>query len=199
MFKIVIYILILFIASNTYSQTHDSIKYVKVHFMYGSRPLKKFKSTEKHWFGGIKGGHVSMEIDSQVIGFVPSGRVHIFRHRNKKNSAFSVEGIQSWEADTASIKYTSVLIPLAPISYQKIKSIFLNYTDTTPYDYAFFGMRCAAATCEILSQIGITPKGNIYTNFYPQLFRRRLIKLANLKKWKIVKHGGRSTRKWERE
>ena len=196
MSKLSLYIILLL---STLTKAADSTQYIKVHFMYGSKPLKKYKSTERHWFGGIKGGHVSIEIDSQVIGFVPSGRVHIFSHRYNRNSAFSVEGIESWKADTISIKYTSVLIPLNIVQYEKLKTILYKYADSTPYDYAFFGMRCAAASCEVLSQIGIYRKDNIYNNFYPQLFRRRLIKLANAKKWKVVRHDGRSSRKWEGE
>ncbi len=49
--------------------------FLKVHFLYGSRPLKKNTRTlKKKWFGGILGGHVGIEGDSnRIINFLPSG------------------------------------------------------------------------------------------------------------------------------
>lgn len=199
MLKLSLYILLFFIVSNTVGQSTDSVVNIKVHFMYGSKPRWKDRRSEYHWFGGIKGGHVSIEIDNKVIGFVPAGRLHIFSHKHKRHSGFRIERLSSWQGDTPTIKYTSVIIPLSLQKYQQLQNILQNYTDSTPYDYAFFGMRCAAATCEILSQLNILAKGNIYTNFYPQLFRRRLIKLAQRNHWDIIRHAGRPSRKWERE
>ncbi|MDJ1468511.1 hypothetical protein QNI19_10730 [Cytophagaceae bacterium DM2B3-1] len=61
----------------------DTIKFIKVHFLYGSKPKKEFKFLEKKWFGGMHGGHVSIETDSVVTGFGPKGKFHVFGNRKK--------------------------------------------------------------------------------------------------------------------
>lgn len=70
--KIVIFFC--FISVLSYSQ--DSA-YLKVHFLYGSKPLKKYKATEQKWFGGILGGHVGIEgDDDKIVNFLPKGKFH---------------------------------------------------------------------------------------------------------------------------
>ncbi|MEI9955698.1 MAG: hypothetical protein WDM90_05170 [Ferruginibacter sp.] len=55
----------------------------------------------------------------------------------------------------------------------------------SPYDYAVFGMRCAAATYDMLEKTGVVKKrsrmGKWVTFFYPQLLRRRLFKTCTRK------------------
>ncbi len=59
--------------------------FLKVHFLYGSRPLKEYQDTEKKWFGGILGGHVGIEGDSnRIINFLPSGSFHVFKKESNR-------------------------------------------------------------------------------------------------------------------
>jgi hypothetical protein len=103
--------------------------------------------------------------------------------------------------DTASYKYTTFEIPITNEQYNKLNLIINNYLVKTPYDYAFFGMRCTAAAYDVLSQIGIfktkTRIRNICSNFYPRLLRRKMFRLAHQKQFKIESHPGRKTRVWE--
>jgi hypothetical protein len=179
-----------------------SEKVIKIHFLYGSRPAKGYKNRETKWFGGLKGGHVSIEVDAEVIGFVPVEGVHIFP-KQKKNSRFVVESLPEWQRDTATLKYTTISIPVTDQQYEQIKQIHQAYCQQPPYDYAFFGMRCAAATNEILSQLGITKSktkcGFVVSTFYPQLLRRRLLWQAEISNWPVHRQAGRVSRKWEKE
>lgn len=158
---------------------------------------------ETKWFGGLKGGHVSIEVDADVIGFVPVEGVHIFPRKRKKNSRFLVEPLPEWQQDTATLKYTTVIIPVTDQQYEQIKQIHQAYCQQPPYDYAFFGMRCAAATNEILSRLDITKSktkgGFVVSTFYPQLLRRRLLRQAEKNNWSVHRQAGRNSRKWEKE
>jgi hypothetical protein len=64
-------------------------------------------------------------------------------------------------------------------------------------------MRCAAATYDILEETGIVKRrnrvGKWVSFFYPQLLRRRLLKIANANNYAVVKIKGRSGRSWEKE
>jgi hypothetical protein len=65
--------------------------YLKVHFLYGSKPLKKFRDTEQKWFGGILGGHVGIEGDSdRIVNFLPSGKFHWFAKKNELHSTYAI-------------------------------------------------------------------------------------------------------------
>jgi DNA-binding transcriptional regulator YhcF (GntR family) len=64
-------------------------------------------------------------------------------------------------------------------------------------------MRCAAAAYDILEETGIVKKrnrlGKWVTIFYPQLLRRRLLKIAGANNFAVIKTKGRSSRSWEKE
>jgi hypothetical protein len=47
-------------------QAQDSV-YLKVHFLYGSKPKKRYQDSEPKWFGGILGGHVGIEGDTNEV------------------------------------------------------------------------------------------------------------------------------------
>lgn len=72
---------------------NDSLKIIKVHFLYGSKPKKEFRFLEEKWFGGMHGGHVSIETDHEVTGFGPQGKFHIFGNKKKFHSHFSSQKI----------------------------------------------------------------------------------------------------------
>ena len=177
---------------------------IKVYFKYGSKPARHFKKTEEKYFGGIHGGHVSIGVDTAVIGFSFYYGYHIFPNNKKLNGVYNFEGIHKFRKDTVGFKYTTFQISLTDTQYYKLNTIFNNYLFLrTPYDYALFGMRCAAAAYDVLSQIGIFKVRsrccNIISNFYPKLLRKKMFKLAKKNNYTILKHAGRTSRKWERD
>lgn len=189
------------------AQAQDSTL-IKVHFLYGSKPKKEFKITEGKWFGGLHGGHVGIEIDTnKIIDFVPSGKFHyIEKHNNRHSSFVEHDTISFWEifgGQSNSMKKMTVIIPITANQKNKLDSVTKAYLNQTPYDYAFIGMRCAAASYDILSQIGITKKFNrkktYRKNFFPKRTRKKLVKLAKRNNWEIIQQEGSSKRKWERK
>lgn len=176
---------------------------VTIHFLYGSTPARGYEHIEKKRFGGKKGGHVTIEAGDSIIGFQPKGTCHLIAKNNLRNGYFRADDKAKWVADTVGNKYTSIIIPVSDAQYAVLKNTMNDYIEESPYDYAFLGMRCAAATWDVLEEAGILEKkgrtSKWTSNFYPQLFRRQMLKLAKEKNYTVVKHEGRSTRKWEME
>jgi hypothetical protein len=200
--RLLIYFFLL-LSGATFSQ--DST-YLKVHFLYGSRPLKQYKDTEPKWFGGILGGHVGIEADSnRIVNFVPHGSFHLYDKKNNRHSKYAVHssdgfyGILGGHPD--SVKKAIVVIPVTGQQKQKFDSIAAAYLKETPYDYALLGMRCGAAAYDILAQVDVLPAmsyGKTYKKiFYPQKLRKRLFRKAETSGWTIVREEGSSRRKWE--
>ena len=201
------YIQIIFIFSilcgiNPLFSQSDSL-ILKVHFLYGSKPAKHYKKTESKYFGGLHGGHVTIELENIDYGFSPSGKVHIFAHKKNYHGAFGFYDTQGKEPYTNEEKYAIVKIPISKNDAIKVKEIFEKYLELTPYDYAFFGMRCAAAANDVLSQIGLQKKrgkfGYVIRTFYPKKLRKRLFKLAKEKKYTVFINEGKPSRKWEKD
>lgn len=188
----------------TFGQT-DSSHTIKVHFLYGSKPLKKYKNkTEMNYFGGIHGGHVTIEVDSVDYGFSPTGRVHMISHNRNCHSQFSGKHTHNQPPYPKGYKLVSFTIPVSEAQYHQLNKIHNDYLSKPPYDYAFFGMRCSAATEEILGQIGVLKKQKrnskiVRKNFYPKKLRIRMFKLAKERNYKVVQQEGRPTRKWEND
>lgn len=185
------------------SQT-DSTHFIKVHFLYGSKPLKKYKNkTEMKYFGGMHGGHVTIEVDSIDYGFSPSGRVHMISHPRKHHSQYDGKHTHNQPPYPKGYKVVTFIIPLTEEQHTQIQKIETNYCAQPPYDYAFIGMRCAASAEDILGQLGIVRKkkrlGNVFGTFYPKKLRKRMFKLAAKNNYKIVTQEGRPTRKWEKD
>lgn len=181
---------------------------LKVHFLYGSKPRRQYRDVEPKWFGGILGGHVGIEADSnKIVNFGPSGKFHLFQHPRNKHSSFHIHSIPDFYAIMGgipdSMKKTIVCIPITPQQKQKFDSIATAYLQTTPYDYALFGMRCSAAAYDILGQLGILPvhsRSVTYKKiFYPKLLRKPLLKIAAERGWKVLRYEGTSRRKWEKD
>lgn len=187
------------------SPAKDSLsKTVTIHFYYGSKPARGYKGSESKYFGGIHGGHVSLQIDSTIFSFVPAHfPVHIFAHKGKRQSAYVTESAAGFFRDTAGCKFTSITFPVSDSQYTAIQKLKTGYLASTPYDYAFFGMRCAAAAYDVLGQAGIVKKrcnfANVFVNFYPKPMRKRLIKRAKKENLEMVQHGGRLSRRWEKD
>jgi len=195
-----IVLIFLFPASFAHAQA-DTGYFIKVHFLYGSKPLKKYKNTEAKYFGGIHGGHVSIEVDSTDYGFVPEGKFHIFNHRRSCHSAFITRPTHNHDPYTDKDKVTTFIIPVTAEQHYELLLLVSDYCSKVPYDYAFFGMRCAAASQDVLGKIGVVkPRGRlsgIYSTFYPKKLRRRMFRLAKEKHYKVISREGRTTRRWE--
>ena len=189
---------------NIYAQ---DTAYLKVHFLYGSRPLKAYKDTEPKWFGGILGGHVGIEsTDNQILNFIPHGRFRLVARNNIKHSKYVVDSFHQFYSRLGgqhpdSTKQAIVIIPVSLEQKQKFDSIASSYLKETPYDYAFIGMRCGAATYEILAKLGILKQFShaktITKIAYPKKLRKRLLKKAEKNGWKVIRQNGTLRRKWE--
>ncbi len=59
-------------------------KFFILHFLYGSKPMKKIKGEELKVFGELLGGHVYFEFEGFVYGFEPINdkKLHIFPKKN---------------------------------------------------------------------------------------------------------------------
>ena len=205
--RLILLLVFCFCFSFCHAFAQDSF-YLKVHFLYGSKPLKKYKATESKWFGGMLGGHVGIESDSgKILNFIPKGEFHWFAKNDKPHSAYAEHGaggfysILGGNADSA--KKAVVIIPISFQQKQRFDSISNAYLKQTPYDYAFFGMRCGAAAYEILGQLDILPSysySKTYKKiFYPKKLRKRLFKKAKENGWTILKEEGSPKRKWEQD
>ena len=182
--------------------------FIKVHFLYGSKPLKKYRNIEQKWFGGILGGHVGVEGDKdKIINFVPKGKFHWFAKKENKNSAFFLHSFENFYAilggNSDSVKKAIVYIPITVKQKQKFDSIASAYLKQTPYDYALFGMRCGAATYDILAQLNILINfkySKTYKKiFYPKKLRKILFKKAKENGWTIIRNNGSDKRRWEKD
>ncbi len=204
-FRVFIMLLLLTVAVKVVA--NDTI-FIKVHFLYGSKPQRAFKDTESKWLGGRLGGHVGIEVEpNKIIDFVPSGKFHWFAKPNNKHSKFVIHDEDGfWTVfggRAAAAKKASITIPITADQKQRLDQIFTAYTTTTPYDYAFVGMRCAAAAYDILSQLGIVKAYSYHKTYrkiyYPRKLRKQLLKKATKHGWAISKQPGISDRrKWER-
>ena len=181
---------------------------LKVHFLYGSKPLKAYKDTEKKWFGGVLGGHVGIEADSnRIINFLPQGAFHVFKKENNRHSAYAEHNTDGFYGilggDPDSVKKAIVYIPVTQQQKLKFDSIAAAYLAQTPYDYALFGMRCGAAAYEILGQLAIVKnyprKKTAKKIFYPKKLRKRLFKKAVANGWTIIRQEGSAKRRWEKD
>lgn len=170
---------------------------VKILFVYGSKPIAK---GEKKFFGGLHGGHVSLQYRGGFASFTHSGSLHIFPRR-KVHSKFIIEKDDHFRADTSISKYVIIDIPVDSSESRSLDSIITQRLKDPEYDYAFFGFRCASSAYEVLSRAGTyirySRRKIIFKFFYPKLLRKRLLNEARQKHWKLTFKEGIPTRKWE--
>lgn len=175
----------------------DSTYTIKINFLYGSRPAKGYHKQESRLFGGIKGGHVSVEIDGRILDFHP-GNNPLFPNNRKPSGGFTINNSVRWDNDD---KWKTVIVPVSRSQYIELQKIFDSVAVKTPYDYAIFGMRCAAASYDVLSGIGLfreySNAKNVITHFYPKLLRKRILKWADENHYTVLSNEGRASRKWE--
>jgi hypothetical protein len=190
--------------------TKSDARFITVHFLYGSKPAKKYRAEESKWFGGVLGGHVGIEVDSNhILNFTPSGSFHVFSKKKaeERHSCYRFHDYNSFYAILGghpdSMKQLRVRIPLNKEQSLVLDSIQKIYTAQTPYDYAFFGYRCGAAAYDILAKLGIMKKYGFKRTyrkiFYPKKLRRRLIRKAEKSGWQIERKQGTRRRIWEKD
>jgi hypothetical protein len=163
---------------------------------------------EPKWFGGMLGGHVGIESDSgRILNFVPKGKFHWLAKKSNPHSTYAEHSTKDFYsifgASGDSVKTAVVIIPITIRQKQLFDSIASAYLDKTPYDYALFGMRCGAATYDILGKLEILPaysyKKTYKKTFYPKKLRKRVFKKADENGWAIVRQQGSTKRKWEND
>lgn len=178
---------------------------IRVHFKYGSRPGKGYKKVEKKWFGGIHGGHVSIETEEGVYGFGPQGKFHLVARRGeqKRHSYFQYQSFRVFQRDSIGHEYLTVILPVTRAQMDSLNALHRCHVENPPYDYAFLGMRCAASSYDVLSDVGITKqksqKGMWLKYFYPRKLRNMVVKRAAEEGWRMVYRRGNERRKWERD
>ncbi|HJS54933.1 MAG TPA: hypothetical protein VJ765_10325 [Chitinophagaceae bacterium] len=178
---------------------NDSLYYaIKINFLYGSRPAKGYHKQESRRFGGIKGGHVNIEAAGRVLDFTP-GKNPLFPNNKNPSGGFSINDSINWNSKTD--KWTTIIVPVSEKQFTELQKLFDSVAAKTPYDYAIFGMRCAAASYDVLSKIGLFEEypntKNVVAHFYPKLLRKKVLKWANKNNYAVISNEGRSSRKWE--
>lgn len=185
----------------------DSLS-VKVYFLYGSKPAKEYRNEESKWFGGKLGGHAGVAVDSgEIVNFLPNGSLHIFPSRKDQHAGWTTSSEKSFRrilgGDADSNQLLVIEIPVTRAQYEAIDSIHNSYLDDCPYDYAFMGMRCGAATYDVLAEAGILPRQGrfltIFRYFYPKRVRKKLLRKAHKYDWKTTLFKGTERRKWEKD
>jgi hypothetical protein len=181
---------------------------IRVHFLYGSKPKAAYRQVEPKWFGGMLGGHVGIEVSNdRILNFLPAGDFHVFGKKNDRHGRYAMHTSAAFYgmfgSDPDSVKRAVVSIPITQAQRDRLDSLARAYLQNTPYDYAFFGMRCGAATYEILGQLDIMPphsrSATVRKIFYPRKLRRRLFRKAQQQKWTVERREGFAERKWERD
>ncbi len=201
-------ITILFILSAINCKSKNDSITIRVHFLHGSKPKREYKKTEDRWFGGILGGHAGIEYTpNQILNFLPKARFHVFAKPTIINSRFAVHDTISFYqmlgGDYGSNKKTMITIKISAVQKTKLDSLANAYNQKSPYDYAFFGMRCGAAAYDVLSRIEVVKKMRFKKNwrkiFYPRKVRRRLESAALKKGYVVKKCPGSESRRWEKD
>ncbi len=188
------------ILTSTVLTNKEDNSFVYVHFIHGSVPKKNCFYKKKR-LGGYLGGHIEIENQGYVYGFVyDSLPINIFP-KKKFNSKFEKRKKEIWIKKTKYDKITSIKIPINQLQQKKIDSILISYVKKPPFDYAFFGQRCTSATIGVLSKAGVFKNIGEYQAilafYYPRLLRKTLIKYAAKNKLDVFKKQGVSCHSWE--
>ncbi len=183
------------------------MKYITVYFKYGSIPLKSQRltgNTNSRIIGGMWGGHAAIHVDNIVFSFRKNNiRFPLFPKRGGNHGAFRKEFFRDWmHNEMNACQYVAIKIPVTISQYTELLYLANRYTESQPFDYAFFGHRCASACYHILAQIDVLqwhPRWlTILKNFCPRMLRNRVLKIAVKEQLPIAYHEGTTSRKWER-
>jgi hypothetical protein len=179
----------------------NEAKEIAVRFYHGSRRKWKYRNEPKE-LGGKFGGHVVIQIDDFVYGFIYRDikKIHIFPRKNKKNCVFQKQSLEEWLRSVQEKRVTNIFIPVAIADKKFLIDYFEENIVNASCDYSFFGERCASNCYHLLKQIGKIDGGSyLFNAFYPARFRRKLLKSAKEKGYRIEQFKGSEKRKWEGE
>jgi hypothetical protein len=182
--------------------TEAPYTYIQVHIKHGSKPKKEFATTEKDALGGMLGGHVMTQIGDSIFDFAYTKyKFHLKpdkKHSIGKFRGYSLAQFKQWFGAS---HITTFHIPVTKIQYFALKEIYHGYIYKSPFDYSFFGMRCAAACEYTLAKAGILAAKSsndcVKSSFYPKLLRLHLAELAKANAWKTTVQKGSNRRIWE--
>lgn len=199
--RLLVFILLL---APVISRAQDTGKFAQVHIIHGSRPRYQYQETEPRLLGGMFGGHVVMQLDSHIYGFLFTHyRFHLFPSEKRSIGMFQDQPAGKWHQWVKDDRVTTITIPVSASQFRAMDSTYKDYIKAAPYDYAFIGMRCAASCYKMLADAGIlnpvTEKQSVWKAFYPRPVRKYLVRLARTKGWEIDITEGSPRRKWERK
>jgi hypothetical protein len=185
---------------SAYSQSNDTMRTIVVTILHGSRPKRHTK--EIRLLGGMRGGHVMVKMDSFAYGFnFTNYRIHAVPHRNTPTGTYEKYRSGLIDSMWTISKVTRIEIPVSKRKFDELKETYESYYLTSPHDYAFFGMRCAASAYWMLGKAGIfnecTRRRSIIRAFHPKAFRKKIERTARRQGYKIILQKGRPQRKWE--
>jgi hypothetical protein len=211
-------------------RTYAGAEYtIRILCLYGSVPAKGFMGREP--MAGpnsilnrtvrLRAGHVGVEYEpDKVLSFQPvhydgighAGHFFSSPHSKNFNSCFRIYSehrmwnvLGNYYNNIDSLRRAVFVIPITAAQKHILDSLATAYTRSTPYDYAFLGMRCASSTYDVLRIAGIVTecKHNIWYNvFTPQDFRWLLYReyLHNKDKgWLLYTCKGSRSRKWDKD
>lgn len=171
-----------------------------IHFIHGSIPEPDCIHSKKR-LGGYLGGHIEIQLDDKVYGFLYDSLPINYIPKKNFNSKYEINDFAVWSDKTKYDMITSVYIPVDDTEKKSLKLQLEKYLHTEPYDYAFWGQRCTSSTAEVLSDVGIL---NTFSNFesiiaffYPRTFRNTMIDFAKKNDLKINVQKGIDCHKWE--
>ena len=155
---------------------------IVINIAHGSKPRRQFND-EYRTIGGLKGGHVVIQIDQYAYGFYFTGnRIHVFPHGKSRNGVFQKQTEQEWINITKDKKVTKFFIPLTKEKKLELLAFYNQNLQAPSYDYAFFGQRCASSAYTTLKRINIMTGGSyIFNAFYPGQLRKKLLKQSRKK------------------
>lgn len=198
--KVILFLVLfcVFVVGNTQTDTT-----VTVHIIHGSVPKEEFKDQEYKMLGGMMGGHVVMQVDDSIYGFAFSKwELHLFPKRKKSIGSFHTSAFSQWWELEMKTKLTSIVIPVTKQQHDSILHMYRRNLKNSPYDYAFFGTRCAASCYKMLADAGVFPRASLrksrWIAFYPRPLKRKLTKKARKKGWNWTVREGSYTRRWEK-
>ncbi len=181
---------------NTFAQSDTII----VQILHGSKP--KHHTNGYKVLGGYYGGHVVIQLDTFVYGFNFFGkRVHSVPYRKHRNGIYEKQNLHDWQKQVKDDEVTFITIPIPKEKYEELKDTYENYYLNCPHDYAFFGMRCAASAYWMLGKAGVirtsSRRRSIVHSFHPKMFRKKIMRIARKKNYRILEKKGDPNRKWE--
>lgn len=178
----------------------ETIDSIVVHFIHGSIPEVGCEYDKKR-LGGYLGGHIEIEVNKKVFGFLYDSIPINYISQNDYNSNFEVREKDDWVSFTKHDKITSIFLPVTIEQRKQLFTLLNQYLKKEPYDYAFLGQRCTSSTAEILSDTGIINKfsnlESIISFFYPRTLRFTMIQFAEKNKLTINFKEGIECHKWE--